>query len=470
MTAIRNNLLAPEFSVPVLIVGGGACGCIAALAAHDAGVRPLLIEADARPMGSTGMSQGLICAAGTKAQAAQGIEDSAEAYFEDIMAKSRGLADPVLARALAEQAGPTLDWMVDRHGLPWELDMGFRPAFGNRTFRMHGWAGHGGQQMVDLLHQKLAEAGIDVMLRARLIEVVSDADGKVLSAVIERPDGAREHIGCETMILACGGFAANHAMLARHIPEMTMARNNGHEGSQGIAVQIGEKLGAALADMGSYQGYGMLTDPQGITVPPPVIVEGGVLVNCLGERFVDEADDIAGIVHPVLAQPGGHVWVVFDERIEACTSYIPEMQAFQQLNAAKRGTGSAALAAAIGVPADALADTLGEAYAARKQGRADQLGRVWGAESPPAGNLAALRVVGAIYHTQGGLQTDGEARVLRPDGSPLPNLFAGGGAARSVSGPSSWGYLPAMGLCTAVTLGRLAGEAAARLAQNPTVG
>mgnify|MGYP006393963459 CR=1 FL=1 len=70
----------------------------------------------------------------------------------------------------------------------------------------------------------------------------------------------------------------------------------------------------------------------------------------------------------------------------------------------------------------------------------------------------------AIFHTQGGLQIDGNAQVLRPDGTKLPNLFAGGGAARSVSGPAHWGYLPAMGLATAVTFGRLAGEAAAKLA------
>jgi fumarate reductase flavoprotein subunit len=463
-----------EFSVPVLIVGGGACGSIAALAAHDAGVTPLLIEADARPMGSTGMSQGLICAAVTRAQAAHGIADSAEAYFEDIMAKSRDLADPVIARALAYESGPTVDWMVEAHALPWELDTGFRPAFGNRTYRMHGWPGHGGQDMVDLLHHRLAEAGIDVMVRARLADVIADADGRVRGVVIERPDGAQERVGCGALVLACGGFAANHAMLAEHIPEMADARNNGHEGSQGIAVRIGEQLGAALGDMGSYQGYPMLTDPQGITVPPPVIVEGGVLVNCAGERFVNEADDIAGMVHPVMAQDGGQVWVVFDEAIAARTAYIPEMQALQALNAAKRADGAEGLADAIGVPAAALSATLAEAHAARRDGRADQFGRVWGEEHPPQGKLAAFRVVGAIYHTQGGLQIDGSARVLRPDGTPLPNLFAGGGAARSVSGPSSWGYLPAMGLCTAVTLGRLAGEAAAQItlkqALHPTGG
>jgi fumarate reductase flavoprotein subunit len=423
-----------------------------------------------RPMGSTGMSQGLICAAGTRAQAAHGIEDSAEAYFEDIMAKSRGLADPVIARALARQSGPTLDWLTGAHGLPWELDTGFRPAFGNRTYRIHGWRGHGGQDMVDALHQRLGELGVNVMLRARLAEVIADSDDRVLGVVIERPGGARERIGCATLVMACGGFAANHAMIAAHIPEMAEARGNGHEGSQGIAVRIGEQLGAALGDMGSYQGYAMLTDPQGISVPPPVIIEGGVLVNRAGHRFTNETEDIAGMVHPVMAQDGGQVWAVFDETIEARTSYIPEMQALQELDAAKRGDDVAGLAKAIGVPETALAQSLAEAASARRDSRADSFGRIWGEEHPPQGKLAAFRVVGAIYHTQGGLQIDGQSRVLRADGTALPNMFAGGGAARSVSGPSSWGYLPAMGLCTAVTLGRLAGEAAAEQALNPTVG
>ena len=58
------------------------------------------------------------------------------------------------------------------------------------------------------------------------------------------------------------------------------------------------------------------------------------------------------------------------------------------------------------------------------------------------------------------------AQVKRNDGSLLPNLFAGGGAARGLSGPTASGYIPASGLCMAMTLGRLAGRAAARLTQN----
>lgn len=455
----------PDFEhvIPVLVVGGGACGSMAALAARQAGAQVLVVEQDERPMGSTGMSQGLICAAGTRAQATLGIEDSADGYFADIMAKTRGLADPVLARAIADHAGPTVDWMVEALDMPWELDTGFRPAYGNSTFRVHGWRGHGGQDMVDLLHRRMDDAGIDVLLGTRLADAHADSTGRIHGVTLERRDGGREQVGCETLILACGGFAANHALVAQHIPEMAHARNNGHEGSQGTGIAIASKLGAALGDMGAYQGYGMLTQPQGITVPPGVPVEGGILVNFAGRRFVNEVEDIAGMVRPVLAQPGGHVWVIFDERIEAATAYIPETQQLMALNAMRKADSIEELAALTDLPADALAATLAEAHAAQASGTPDAFGRVWGGDLPPAPPFRALKVVGAIYHTQGGLQIDASARVLRPDGTPLPNLFAGGGAARSVSGPAHWGYLPAMGLATAVTFGRLAGQAAAAL-------
>ena len=451
-----------DFSVPVVVVGGGACGCVAALAAKDGGAEVLLIEQDARPMGSTGMSQGLFCAAGTKAQAKLGIVDDGETFYADIMAKTRGTADPVIARAIADGSGPTADWLIERHNLPWDVDQGFRPAYGNSTFRVHGWHGHGGIDMVPLLHERLAEAGVDVLLQARLTDVIADPSGRVLGIEYARPDGAIERVGCETLIIASGGFAANREMVARFMPEMAVARNNGHEGSQGDGILLAVRLGGALADMGSYQGYAMLTDPQGISVPPGVLVEGGLIVNGEGRRFTDETADIAGMVHPVMAQPGDHVWVIFDEGIEQRCAYSPETRALIDLNAAKAAGDVAELAGRIGVDAATLEATLDEAREAQRDGRADALGRAWGEDRPPAPPYRALKVVGAIYHTQGGLQIDGDARVLREDGTPLPNVFAGGGAARSVSGPSSWGYLPAMGLCTAVTLGRIAGEAAAR--------
>jgi fumarate reductase flavoprotein subunit len=75
----------------------------------------------------------------------------------------------------------------------------------------------------------------------------------------------------------------------------------------------------------------------------------------------------------------------------------------------------------------------------------------------------AVKVTGALFHTQGGLAVDAEGRVKRKDGTNFPNLFAAGGAAAGVSGSTAAGYLSGNGLLTATVLGRSTGEAAARL-------
>lgn len=455
-----------EFCVPVVVIGGGACGAAAALAASDAGAQVLLLERDAHPMGTTGMSMGVFIGAGTSHQARHGVADNAEVFYADIMAKTKGQTDPDIARALAEESGPAIDWLTHDHGVPIELDTGFRASYGNSTLRVHGWPGHGGQDLIELLHGKLEDTGVMVMTQSRVVELFSDGQGRVTGLAFERPGGERELVGCDALVIATGGFAANHQMLRQHIPVMADARNNGHEGSQGDGIRMGQALGAAVGDMAAYQGYAMLTEPQGISVPPSVVIDGGILVNCAGHRFTDETDDIAGMVHPVMAQPGGHVWAVFDKQIMAQSTYVPDMQQLIGLNAPKCAEGTDALAEKIGVDAQALMAALEDAAAAQAAGRADAMGRTWEDQRVPSGELCALKVVGAIYHTQGGLQINRQARVMDEAGNPLANVFAGGGAARSVSGPAHWGYLPAMGLCTAITLGRLAGMNAASLAKE----
>lgn len=450
-----------EFEVPVVVMGGGACGAVAALAAHDAGAEVLLIERNERPMGTTGMSMGVVCAAGTRSQAEHGVTDSGDIFLADILTKTRGQTDVTIARAIAHGSGPTMDWLIGSHGLPFKLDTGFRAAYGNSTLRVHGWEGHNGQDLIELLHQRVADAGIPILSQARVTDIIADESGRIRGVEVTRPDGSTERVGCGALVIASGGFAANREMLARHIPDMATARNNGHEGSEGDGINLAANLGAATGDMGAYQGYAMLTDPQGISVPPGVIIDGGLIVNTLGQRFTDEMADIAGMVHPVMAQPGGHSWVIYDATIEQRQSYVPDLKTLNELNASRAADSIAALATRIGINAEALEATLAKAHAAHASGQPDAQGRLWQGDAPPSGSYRALKVVGAIYHTQGGLQIDGNARVLRADGTPFPNLFAGGGAARSVSGPAHWGYLPAMGLCTAFTLGRIAGAGAA---------
>src|SRR3954464_6569857 len=109
-----------DSEVPLVIIGAGAAGLCAALAASEAGVEPVVIERDAVPRGSTALSAGLVPAAGTRFQREKGIADSATLFTEDIARKSHGEADAKLVQAVAANAGPTVEWLADTYGMPFE--------------------------------------------------------------------------------------------------------------------------------------------------------------------------------------------------------------------------------------------------------------------------------------------------------------------------------------------------------------
>ena len=120
-----------------------------------------------------------------------------------------------------------------------------------------------------------------------------------------------------------------------------------------------------------------------------------------------------------------------------------------------------ALATTIGVPSEALRSTLDEVGRCALGEVADRFGRDFTTQPALQPPWYAVKVTGALFHTQGGLVVDSRARVCDAAGRSLPNLYAGGGAARGVSGAHVWGYLSGNGLLTAVTLGWIAGLAAA---------
>ena len=195
----------------------------------------------------------------------------------------------------------------------------------------------------------------------------------------------------------------------------------------------------------------------------PLIVEGGFQVNRTGIRFSNEALGYSEQAAKVVAQPGGVAWSIFDQRLHTLMLDFDDYRTALSAGAVVEATDAAALAAATGLPAEALAATLDTVAALTRGEATDPFGRDFTGKPPLAPPYFAARVNGALFHTQGGLAVDGDARVLRADGNSLPNLFAGGGAARGVSGSGASGYIAGNGLLTATTLGRLAGTAAARL-------
>jgi len=450
-----------DTEVPLLIIGAGAAGLCAALAAKEAGVDPIVIERDAVPSGSTALSAGLIPAAGTRFQGAKGIADSVELFAADIQRKAHDEADPVIVEVVAKGAGPLVEWLADRHGLPFDVVDNFIYP-GHSALRMHGLPSRTGRELIDRLRSAVETNNIVILTECAVETLYAEADGRIRGVGLVRGAGARERIGCGALVLACNGYGGAPELVRRFIPEMESALYFGHRGNRGDAVLWGEALGAKLAHLGGYQGHGSLATPHNILISWAVIMQGGIQVNVEGRRFCDESRGYSEQAADVLRQPGGIAWDVFDARIASVARQFEDFRNAESAGAILTANSAEDLAQAMRVPAAALAAEWREVEELKSHSERDRFGRQFAAEQRCAPPFHAVKVTGALFHTQGGLAIDASARVRRKDGGLFPNLFAAGGAAAGVSGATAAGYLSGNGLLTATVLGGLAGRTASR--------
>ena len=426
--------------VPVAIVGAGACGLTAALMLRDAGIDCVLLERDASPQGSTALSSGFIPAAGTAVQRAAGVhDDSAARFAADIQAKAHGRAAPHLVAAYTEAIAPALDTLQQRHGIAFELLDGFLYP-GHSVRRMHTLPQRTGAALMAALQAAAARAGATLLTQARVHMLWCDANDRVLGVSVQRPDGRAEHLACDSLVLACNGFGGNAAMVREHLPALRDAVFAGHTGNDGSAILWGRALGARLADLSGCQGHGSWAVPHGVLITWALMTEGGIQVNASGRRFHDERRGYSEAAVEVLAQPGGIAWNVFDTRLLELARQFPDFAGAEAAGAVRHAASAQSLADVISCDASMLTDTL--------------------ASTRLIAPYCAIRVTGALFHTQGGLDIDARSRVLRADGVPLPNLLAAGGAARGVSGDSVSGYLSGNGLLSAAAGGFIAAHTA----------
>lgn len=413
--------------VPVAIVGAGACGLTAAIFLRERGLDCVLLERGATPQGSTALSSGFIPAAGTRVQRAAGVDDSAALFAADVQRKAHDTAAPHLVAAYTEAIAPALDALQERHGLAFELLDGFLYP-GHSVRRMHTLAAKTGAALVGALAGAAERAGAMLVTNARVHELWWSGE-RIVGVGYARPDGSVEHLACGALLLACNGFGGNPAMVNELLPEMRGAVFGGHAGNDGSAIAWARELGLPLADLGGYQGHGSWAVPQGALITWALMMEGGVQVNAEGRRFHDETQGYSEAAVHVLAQPGRSAWSVVDDRLLALGRGFPDFVDAEAHGAVKHAADADALAALIGCDAAVLRATL--------------------AGTRLQAPYAAIRVTGALFHTQGGLAVDAQCRARA-------NLFAAGGAARGVSGNAVWGYLSGNGLLSAVAGGTIA--------------
>ncbi|MBC6408573.1 MAG: FAD-dependent oxidoreductase [Rhodobacteraceae bacterium] len=441
-----------DLGCETLIIGAGTCGLISALSAHEAGQRVLAIEADPVPSGSTALSAGLIPAAGTSFQTEVGIEDSAQIFAADIQRKAKGKNEQQIVDFMAQQSAEVIDWLAMRHGFKFSVVTDFDyPGHTNR--RMHGLPTRSGRELIDALRAACERVEIDIICNRRAF-ALHQKGGTICGASLRGPEGTTETVACRKLILACNGFGGNRALVEQLTPDIKDAIWFGHGGNQGEAILWGTALNADLRHLGAYQGHGNVAHPHGILITWATITEGGIQVNRDGLRFWDETQGYSEAARTVLAQPGGVAYTIFDARIATVARQFEDFKNAEANGAVLMADTVEELSDLLHIPAVPLRETVEHL----PLGQTDAFGRCFGTK-PLCSPFMGVKVTGALFHTQGGLRTDMQARVLDRSGTPIPGLFAGGGAACGVSGSGDAGYLSGNGLLSAAVLGRLAGRA-----------
>jgi len=462
MAVIRDRLPSFTTSVPVVVIGAGAAGALAALAARDVGAKVLVLDRDASPTGATACSSGMIPAAGTRAQKSREIDDSPANFAQDIQAKSNGRSAAQLVEVYTQTAAETLDWLESSCGVSFELVDGTPP--GHSTARMHALPERGGTALLSVLYRTLAARGVRMQPGACVTDLYVDGEQRVRGVRYRRGEHEAVDVGCSVLILATNGFAGNADLVAQHLPDVRALPFAGHAGSQGDALGWGNELGAAFEDMDGFQAHSSVVMPQRLQLPWALMTEGAIQVNSLGERFGNEHEGYSESALFVLAQPDGIAFNIYDERIHEVGLAMPNYPEAITKGLIKRASTLRDLAESLGIDRSGLEQTVALVNALAFEDDMDDFGRPFLASQMLLGPYYGVQVTSALLGTEGGLAIDSRGRVLRADGTALPNLLSAGGAARGLSGDAGGGYLEGNGLLAAVVGGYLAGRTAAELA------
>ena len=397
----------------VLIIGAGACGTIAALAAKERGAEVVILERDAKPSGSTSLSSGQIPAAGTKLQRAAGLlDDTPELLYKDILAKAHGECDHAIARLIAEESRNTVEWLAERHQVPLSCVLNFQYP-GHSRPHMHAAKSLDGAELHAALLAAVERHEIALATAAHATDLYADADGRVRGVRVTRPDGKTEDIGCEALILACSGYGGNKEMLKKYIPDAADLFYEGHVGNQGDAVRWGEALGASIKDMGSFQGHGAMATPHGVHLNWATVTEGGFHVNVNGRRFSNENAGYSEQALKVHHQPGAVAWAIWDERSDAIAIQQASHKEAKDAGAIKRCDSVEAIARVVGCDPPALAQTFADVAALVRGEKRDEFGRDFKGKPPLKPPYCVSKIAGALTHTQGGLEVNTQMRVLQ---------------------------------------------------------
>lgn len=455
----------------VVVVGAGLAGLAAAIRCAEQGLRVAVLErgAEERYPCNSRIAMGFINCAFEHIRAEPGVLRRA------IDAQTRGFADPGLADAFADNAGPAVRWLADQgvriveiYGDGPRRRAVLAPPVPNRPGL--NWPGRGSDVMVRRLTAKLEERGGRLLRGARARELITEGGRCAGVGATQGTDDVR--FDAAAVVLADGGFQADEDLLRRYItarPDRLLQRNA--RTGTGDGLRMATAIGAQVRGMDRFYGHVQSRDAMthSLLWPYPVAdvpVAAGITVDSHARRFADEgmggvfiANAIARLDDPLEAV------AVFDQATwegRARTSARPPNPWLTKVGATlHRSESIAGLAAMAGLPARALAASVAEFNQSLENGGLARL------EPPRSGTFHtpvpirkppfyAVPLCAGITYTMGGIAIDARCRVLHADGHAIGGLFAAGSTTGGHEGGPCAGYTGGLG--KAMTFGWHAGN------------
>ena len=385
--------------------------------------------------------------------------------------KAHGMPDPELVSTLANQAGPTIQWLKS-FGIRFEaLPTYFVTAAAPRLMPVGG-----GLALIEALRAQALRGGVRILYETTATQLMrEDADGTW--CIRAAGNAGRLTLKARTVMLASGGYEGNPEMLTQYMGGTAkfirpVARGGYYNKGEGIRMALA--AGAAPAgDFSSFHAEPL--DPRSAQAEALVMnFPYGVLVNVHGRRFVDEAPgpvdvNYDHITRAIKDQPEGIAYVIFDSRIDDVPNWKKSIRTDQP---ALEAGSLAGIARACGIDAEALARTIVAYNSACPKGNfspliPDHLCTI-GLEPPKshwsrpiaAPPFYAYPIFAANCFTYGGVKTNKHAQVIDNDGRAIPGLYAAGEAA----GLYYQVYTGATSVLRGAVFGRIAGRDACRVA------
>lgn len=445
----------------IVVAGGGAAGWSAALSAAQAGASVLLCEKLAESGGSSALSGGCLALAGTDLQQAQGVADSPELLYRDLVEVGQGVNDPELVRTYCDAQLDTFDWLR-------QAGVRFSPvietASGQSVPRVHTVDP---ADMVRTLKAVAEQTGrVEYRPGTSVAGLETDAEGRVCGARLANGSTVAASKG---VILASGGFAKNHELLMHYAPHYAEAVFVAGSGSQGDGLRMGLELGANLRDMDYVKGtFGKHPTDETNDHSLQAVYKGAIAVNQDGQRFVNESISYKLLGDAVMAQPWHTGYQIMDQGIfDTGDDRVRILDFGRRLEEGLFYVADSLeeLAAQIEIEPDVLVATVNRYNGYVDAGHDPEFGRAnlvhkHGAlrriETAP---FYAYPSTAVVFGTYCGLEIDDSARVRRADGSIIAGLYAAGEVTGGFHGAA---YMTGSALGKAVVFGRIAGDVAAR--------